>query len=632
MNRKQLIKKYIEFFKSKDHKEIQNASLIPENDPTVLFTTAGMHPLVPFLLGEKHPQGKRLVNVQRCIRTRDIDEVGDTCHHTFFEMLGNWSLGDYFKKEAIEYSFEFLTKVLKFPVERLAITVFAGDKNASKDKEAAEVWKSLGISEEKIAFMPKKDNWWGPAGETGPCGPDTEMFYWKPNNKSAPKVFDPNDDNWVEIWNDVLMQYNKDKEGNYNEAKQKNIDTGMGVERTIAILEGLEDNYLAGMWQPIIQEIEHLSEKSYKENEREMRIIADHIKAAVFIIADGITPSNTEQGYVLRRLIRRAVRYAKTLDIPRETDLTTPLIEEIMKIYDDYEALQKNKQKIIDELNKEKNKFEKTLDQGLKFAEKIFKNKTPIAKIKFDKLMSNPNKREIIAGVFEKKRQGSSYSIKDPKISEEEIDKASLSGKDVFLLYQSYGFPLEMVDELAMATGLLFSHKEFRDELEKHQKLSRTASAGKFKSGLADNSKQTKKLHTACHMLNEALRIVLKDKNIFQKGSNITPERLRFDFNFDRKLTDEEKKQIEDLINKEIKEKIPIKLEELTLEDAKKSGAQGVFDSKYGDKVKVYSIGEFSKEICAGPHVENTSELGHFKIIKEQSSSSGVRRIKAVLE
>ena len=564
MNRKQLIKKYIDFFKSKDHKEIQNASLIPENDPTVLFTTAGMHPLVPFLLGESHPQGKKLVNVQRCIRTGDIDEVGDTTHHTFFEMLGNWSLGDYFKKEAIEMSHEFLTKELKIPSEKISATCFTGDKNAPKDTESEQIWKSLNIKE--VKFLGKEDNWWGPAGNTGPCGPDTEMFI-----------------NEVEIWNDVLMQYNKDEKGNYNEASQKNIDTGMGVERTVTILEDLEDNYQADMWQPIIQEIEHLSEKEYEDHKKEMRIIADHIKAAVFIIADGITPSNTEQGYILRRLIRRAIMNLRKLGFV-STDITRPIARIVFQIYDDYPHLIKNQEKILKEFDKEEEKFELTLDKGLTVFNKITRN------------------------------------------------KKTIEGKTAFLLFQSYGFPLEMTIELAKEKNIKVNEADFQKEFNKHQQLSRTASAGKFKSGLADNSEQTTKLHTACHLLNQALREVLNDKNIFQRGSNITPERLRFDFNFDRKLTPEEIKAIEELVNKKIQEAIPVELEEITLKQAKQQGAQGVFNTKYGDKVKVYSIGDFSKEICAGPHIENTSELGTFKIIKEQSSGSGVRRIKAVLE
>ena len=584
MNRKQLIKKYIEFFKSKDRKEIPNASLVPENDPTVLFTTAGMHPLVPFLIGQPHPQGKRLVNVQRCIRTGDIEEVGNTTHHTLFEMLGNWSVGDYFKKEAIEMSFEFLTKVLKIPVERLAVTCFKGDKDAPKDKEAAEVWESLGIPKERIAFLTKKDNWWGPAGLTGPCGPDTEMFYWKPNNKPAPKKFNPEDSNWVEIWNDVLMQYNKDKQGNYNEAKQKNIDTGMGVERTVTVLNNLEDNYLADMWQPIIKQIEKLSKKPYNGNERQMRIIADHIKASVFIIADRITPSNTEQGYVLRRLIRRAVRNLRNLGVPiLEMDATVEIAKPVIKIYEDYPHLQKNKDKIFDELKKEETRFQVTLEKGLR---------------EFEKMSNDKN----------------------------------IDPKEAFLFYQSYGFPIEMIKELAKEKKIKVDEAGFQKELAKHQTLSRTASAGKFKSGLADHSDKTTKLHTATHLLNQALRIVLKKPDLSQRGSNITPERARFDFNFDRKLTDQEKQAVEDLVNNTIQQNLPVKCDELSLVEAKKSGAQGIFDSKYRDKVKVYSIGDFSKEICAGPHVENLSELGKFKIIKEESSSSGVRRIKAILE
>ncbi len=578
MNRKELIKKYIDFFKSKNHIEIQNSSLVPENDPTVLFTTAGMHPLVPFLLGEKHPQGKRLTNVQKCIRTGDIDEVGDTTHHTFFEMLGNWSLGDYFKKETIEMSFEFLTKILNLPIERLAVSVFEGDENSPQDKESAEIWKSLGIADDKIAFLPKSENWWGPAGETGPCGPDTEIFYWKSKDIPVPETFNPEDENWVEIWNNVLMQYTKEKNGEYSDAEQRNIDTGLGVERVITVLNGFEDNYLAELWKPIIEKIEKISEKNYNKHKTAMRIIADHIKAAVFIISDGILPGNSEQGYVLRRLIRRAIRYGRTLGIK---NFTTKIADGVYEIYDDY-SLDKNK--ISLELEKEEENFLKTLEQGLKVFEKIAQNKSKIL------------------------------------------------GEDAFLLYQSYGFPIEMTKELSEERKITVDEDGFKQKEKKHQELSRTASVGKFKSGLADNSEQTTKLHTACHLLNQALRVVLKDENIFQRGSNITPERLRFDFNFDRKLTDDEKAQIENLVNKKIEEGIPVVMEEMEIDKAKSSGAQGVFNSKYGDRVKVYSIGDFSKEICAGPHIKNTSELGRFKIKKEQSSSSGVRRIKAVLE
>jgi len=584
MKRNELIKKYIKFFKEKGHKEISNSSLVPENDPTVLFTTAGMHPLVPFLLGQKHPLGKKLVGVQKCIRTGDIEEVGDTVHHTFFEMLGNWSLGDYWKKEAIKYSFELLTKVLKIPKENLAVTTFAGDKDAKKDSESIGHWKKLGIPSERIAKLPKKNNWWGPAGLTGPCGPDTEMFYWKSKNKPSPKKFNSNDENWVEIWNDVLMGYYKDKNGKYNEAKQKNIDTGMGVERTVAVLNGLEDNYEAEMWKPIIEKIEKLSNKKYEGNKKSMRIIADHVKAAVFIISDGITPGNTEQGYVLRRLIRRAVRYGKSLDLE---NFTFQIAEPIFKIYPEYKL---DKKKISTELKKEEEKFERTLEKGLKIFEKF----------------SSKNK---------------------------------ISGKDAFLLYQSYGFPIEITKELSKEREISVDEKGFEEELKKHQKLSQTASAGKFKSGLIDNSIETTRLHTATHLLNEALRQVLKDKKISQKGSNITPERLRFDFNFPRKLTPEEIKEIEKWVNDKIKRNFSVKREEMSLKEALNSGAQAEFGAKYPEKVSVYTIfngknpkEKVSREICTGPHVKKTSELKKFKIVKEKSSASGIRRIKAILE
>jgi len=639
ITRKELIKKYIEFFKSKGHKEIPNASLIPANDPSVLFTTAGMHPIVPYLLGQPHPLGKRLTNVQRCIRTGDIDDVGDTYHHTLFEMLGNWSVGDYFKKEAIEFSFEFLTKILKIPLERFAVSVFAGDKDAPRDEEAAKTWLSLGVKKERIAYLPKENNWWE-TPSPGPCGPDTEMFYWKPNNKPAPKTFDSNDNNWVEIWNDVLMQYKKDESGKYTEAKQKNIDTGMGVERTVSILNNLEDNYLSDSFLPIIQKIEKLSGKKYSENEKEtrhMRIIADHIKAAVFIVADGVTPSNTERGYVLRRLIRRAVRYGKTLGLKQ---FSKEICLEVFKIYDDYEELKNNKQKILDEIEKEETKFNLTLEDGLALAKTLFDKKNPLSKEKANKLRSLSLKRmeEIIEDLLTKKKNKEDYSIKEFKISEKEIDESMITAKEAFDLYQSFGFPLDLIIGLAIEQNLLIDTKGFNEEFKKHQELSRTASAGQFKSGLADNGEQTKKLHTATHLLNSALRIVLKNQSIHQKGSNITAERLRFDFNFDRKLTPEEIKQIEDLINEKIKAKLEVKREELSPKKAIEQGAEAEFGAKYPEVVSVYTIidktdkrGFFSKEICTGPHVSNTSELTKFKISKEESSAAGVRRIKAVL-
>lgn len=589
-SRQELIKNYVEFFKSKSHKHIPSASLIPENDPTVLFTTAGMHPLVPYLLGQKHPLGKRLVNVQKCLRTDDIDEIGDSFHHTFFEMLGNWSLGDYFKKEAIGYSFEFLTSVLKIPKEKLAVSCFEGDSTSPKDEESAKIWISLGIPKERIAFLPKKNNWWGPAGNTGPCGPDTEMFFWN-SEKKPPKKFDPSNENWVEIWNNVFMEYEKTKAGEYIQLKQKNVDTGMGVERTLSALNGLQDNYLTDIFQPVIKEIENLSKKPYEKNKKEMRIIADHIRAAVFILGDekAIKPSNIGQGYILRRLIRRAIRYGRIIGI--EKNFTSVLAKTITPIYPDYQELQRNHKFIVEELEQEEIRFNQTLEKGIKKFQEIAKE-----------------------------------------------HKGIITGKDAFLLFQSYGFPIEFTQELAEEKGLKVDLEEYNQEFLRHQDLSRTSSVGQFRSGLADDSETTKRLHTATHLLNEALRRVLS-KDIKQKGSNITPERLRFDFNFPRKLTQEEIKKIEDLVNEKIKSSLKVKKEELPLEEAIKSGAQHEFGAKYPELVSVYTIedpseeaGWFSKELCSGPHVENTKEIGKFKIIKEEAVAAGIRRIKAVIE
>ena len=590
--RQDLIKAYIEFFKSKNHKEIPSASLIPENDPTVLFTTAGMHPLIPYILGQPHPLGKRLVNVQKCLRTGDIDEVGDEVHHTFFEMLGNWSLGDYFKKEVIELSFEFLTKTLKIPSDKLAVTVFQGDKDAPKDEESAKVWESLGIKKERLAFMPKKDNWWGPAGELGPCGPDTEIFYWKNSKKKAPKVFNPTDSNWVEIWNDVLMEYTKTKEG-YIKAPQQNVDTGMGVERTLAVLNGLEDNYLSSIFTPVIKEIEKISKKPYKkeENKKAIRIVADHIRAATFILGDekAIKPSNIGQGYILRRLIRRAIRYGKILGI--NESFASKIAKVIVPAYPDYPELKKNQMFIESQLEEEEKRFSETLEKGL-------------------------NKFNSIAG-----------------------KEKALSGKEAFLLFQSYGFPIEMTLELAKEKGIKVNTEDYKKEFERHQELSRSTSSGAFKSGLADSSEKTKRLHTATHMLDETLRRVLKDDGIKQKGSNITPERTRYDFNFPRKLEDKEIKEVEDLVNEKIAAALEVKREEMPLKRAIESGAGYLASAKYPEVVSVYTIldkkekkGYFSKEVCAGPHVTNTKELKRFKIIKEESVSAGIRRIKAVVE
>jgi alanyl-tRNA synthetase len=611
MTANEVRQRYLDFFKEKGHAVIPSASLVPENDPSVLFTTAGMHPLVPYLLGEKHPLGVRLVDVQKCIRTGDIDEVGDYCHHTFFEMLGNWSLGDYFKKEVIAWSYEFLTspKWLGLDKNRLAVSVFKGDNDAPFDEEAFETWKNLGIDEKRIAKLSKKNNWWGPAGETGPCGPDTEMFYWTGDPSQIPETF--NDDNplWLEIWNDVFMQYNKTIGGTFEPLAQKNVDTGMGLERTLAVVNGFDDNYKTELFWPIIEKIENLSHKKYDENLKAMRIIADHLKAATFTLGDekGIAPSNTGQGYVLRRLIRRAVRYGKQLGIK---SFTKEIAEVVIAIYKEvYPELSKNKNFIFNNLSQEEEKFEKTLEHGLKEFEKI------VSKVEFSK---DPENRMIGASSIERR----------------------LSGKEAFNLYQTYGFPIELTLELAGEKKIIVDingfQKEFEEEMGKHQKLSQTASAGMFKGGLSDAGEENKKLHTATHLLRQALQEILKTE-ITQKGSNITAERLRFDFTFERKMTDEEKKKVEDLVNEKIAEKLPVQKIIMKKEDAEKTGASHAFGDKYGDEVSVYFIGDslesaWSKEFCGGPHVTNTGDLGHFKIIKEEASSAGIRRIKAVLD
>ncbi len=579
---KELKQKYIAFFTSKGHEEIPSASILPQNDPTVLFTTAGMQPLVPFLLGQAHPKGKRLVDAQKCMRTGDIEEVGDTTHHTFFEMLGNWSLGDYFKKETLEWAFEFLTKELNIPIEKLAVTVYEGDDTVPKDEESVEIWKGLGIPQERISYLGREDNWWGPAGQTGPCGPDSEIFYWT-GDEPAPAKHDAEDERWVEIWNCVFMQYNKDKDGNFTPLEQKNVDTGMGLERVAAVLQGHSDNYKTDLFTSIIAKIESLSGKSYDdEHKRSMRIIADHIKAATMVLGEnkGVVPSNVDQGYILRRLIRRAIRHARMLGI--EGNFTAEIAKEVMKLYPEYH-LEEHKDHIITELGNEEEKFSKTLQQGLK--------------------------------EFEKLTEG----------------KDTLSGEETFLLFQSYGFPLEMTQELAEEKSITVDVDGFTKAYETHQEKSRAGAEQKFKGGLADDSVETTRLHTATHLLNQALREVLGPE-VKQKGSNITKERLRFDFNFDRKLTDEEKKAVEDKVNQWIEEGIEVVRTEMPLTEALDSGAQSEFGAKYPDTVSVYTMGHASKEICMGPHVHNTKELGHFKIKKEESSASGIRRIKAILE
>ncbi len=585
MDRKQLIKEYIDFFKSKGHKQTPNSSLIPVNDPTVLFTTAGMHPLVPYLLGEKHPQGKRLVNVQKCLRTVDIENVGDISHHTFFEMLGNWSLGDYWKKEAIEWSYEFLTKILKIEPKKLSVTVFEGDKDAPKDTESEKVWLGVGIPKERVFFLGKDDNWWGPAGQTGPCGPCTEMFI-DTGKERCSKECKPGCKcgKYIEIWNDVFMEYNKTDQG-FEKLKQKNVDTGMGVERTVSILNGYMDDYLTDSFKKIIEEIEKVSGKKYEENKTQIRVIADHIRCATFVLGEEnkIRPSNVEQGYVLRRLIRRAIRYGKLIGINEEFTDKIALI--VIKTYkEDYKHLENNKDFIITELKNEEEKFSKTLEKGLK---------------QFDKIKQRLKNKELKA-------------------------------KDAFDLYQSFGLPIEVTKDLAKESGIKLG-EGFEEEFKKHQEISRIGSEKKFKSGLADISEETTKLHTATHLLNQALREVIS-KDIKQLGSNITPERLRFDFNFNRKLTDQELKKVEDEVNKRIKEGLKVERIETTLDEAKKMGAQAMFTEKYGENVSVYRIGNYSMEVCTGPHATNIKELGRFKIIKEEAVSAGVRRIKAILE
>ena len=576
---------YINFFVSKGHKQIPSAPVVPENDPSVLFNTAGMQPLVPYLMGERHPYGTRLCDYQKCIRTNDLDNIGDTYHHTFFEMLGNWSLGDYFKKEAITWSYEFLTEVLHIDPNRLAVTVFKGNDLIPFDQESHDLWLSLGIKESRIART-SDDNFWI-AGETGPCGSDTEMFYWR-SNDPIPDNFDTEDNRWVEIWNDVFMEFYKHPDGSVTNLKNKNVDTGMGVERMTAILEGKNDNYASSIWIPVIKKIEDLSNKEYVGNERAMRIIADHFRSAVFISGDksGIKPSNKDQGYILRRLIRRAIRYAKTLGIDLNSNFEEEIALTIINEYQDYyDELKENKEVILSVLKNEKEKFSKTLEKGLK-----------------------------------------EFS----KISDKDID-----ADNAFHLYDTYGFPIELTIELANEKNIKVDKEGFEKKFKEHQELSRTNAKGMFKGGLAGNSEIETRYHTATHLLNAALKVVVS-KDIHQKGSNITDERMRFDFNLDHKLTDEEKEQVENLVNKWINDELPVRKKEMKKAEAIESGAECMFIEKYPDIVTVYEIGNedniVSRELCGGPHVNNTKEIGHFKIVKEESSGSGVRRIKAIIE
>ena len=599
MNANELRSKYIEFFKSKNHVEISGQSLIPENDPSVLFTTAGMHPLVPYLLGEPHPAGTRLTDYQKCIRTGDIDEVGDPSHLTCFEMLGNWSLGDYFKKESISFSYEFLTspKWLGLDPKKISVTVFAGDENAPRDEEAAETWKANGMPEDKIAYLPASDNWWA-AGPTGPCGPDTEIFYWvgeglppKGSNKGTDSA------NWMEIWNNVFMQFNRVDEKTLEPLPKKNVDTGMGLERTNCILQGKTSVYLTEVFQPIIHKIEELSGYKYGEEDakdQSVRIIADHTRSATFILGDqkGVTPDRVGAGYVLRRLIRRAVRHGMKLGIDKDfmAEIAAVVVENFKNAYPE---LEQNKDKIYSELTKEEAKFRTTLKKG---------------EAEFQKMLPNLNKNP----------------------------KKIISGKVAYNLYETYGYPLELTQELGKENGFTVDVEGFKEAERKHQEASKTAEAGKAKGGIAEQSDVATKYHTATHLLQQALFEVLGDQ-VAQKGSNINSERMRFDFTFERAMTAEEIQKVQDIVNEKIKEDLPVTMEVMTLDQAKAEGARALFVNKYGEQVKVYTIGRdakkdwFSKEVCGGPHVQHTAQIGDFKIVKEQSSSAGVRRIKAVI-
>ena len=592
MTSKELRQRYLDFFVSKGHAVIPSASLIPENDPTVLFTTAGMHPLVPYLMGTKHPEGSRLVDVQKCVRTGDIDEVGDASHCTFFEMLGNWSLGDYFKKESIAYSWEFLTSPAWLGIDPalLFFTCFEGDENAPRDTVAHDCWVSQGVAPDHIVFLPKKNNWWGPAGLTGPCGPDTEIFY---DTGKAPCGSDCNAGcdcgKYLEIWNNVFMEYNKTTDGSFEPLAQKNVDTGMGLDRTVATLQGVKSVYDTDAFAGIIASIAALSGKEYGESDevtRMFRIIADHIRCATFMLGDqrGITPSNVDQGYILRRLIRRAIRFAMQLGVPEGS--LTKVSEAVIAQYGEfYQELSVNRAKILDELTKEEQRFENALKKGIR---------------EFERLVGS-------------------------------LSGSVIDGVSAFHLYDTFGFPIELTQELAAERNLNVDTAGFDQAFKAHQKLSHAGAEQRFQGGLADNTEDTTRLHTATHLLQAALRTVLGSEEVAQKGSNITAERLRFDFSFPRKLTPEELAAVQSFVNEAIAADIEITCEEMTVDQAKESGAIGLFESKYGSKVKVYAVPGYSREICGGPHAARTSDLGRFEIKKEEASSAGVRRIKAVL-
>ena len=581
-----LREEYIKFFEENGHKQIPSAPIVPKDDPTVLFNTAGMQPLVPYLLGKPHPYGKRLCDYQKCVRLTDLEEIGDKTHHTFFEMLGNWSLGDYFKKESIKYSFDFLTKVLHIPVERLAITVFEGDDKIPRDEVSAARWREMGISDKRIAYLGRDDNFWI-AGETGPCGGDTEIFYFRSEDE-IPEKFDPDDDRRGEIWNNVFMEFYQDEDGNITELKQKNVDTGMGLERVVAVLEGVDDNYKSSVWRDVISLLEDITSLPYDGNEKAMRVVADHIRTATFIAADpaGIKPSNNGQGYILRRLIRRAIRYARSLNIDINSNWDERIALLIISKYEKYYGeLSENKDVVLEVLKNEKMKFARTLEKGLR---------------EFDRLVRN---------------------------DEKEVNK------DIaFKLYDTYGFPIEQTIEEARERGMSVDEEGFKEKFREHQEKSKSASRGKFKGGLAGTSEMEVKYHTATHLLNAALKIVLHSNDSHQMGSNITPERMRFDFTCDHKLSKEEIQEAEDIVNKWIQADYPVYRKEMTKAEALASGAECRFIERYPENVTVYEIGDVSKELCGGPHVKHTNVLGHFKIVKEEACSAGVRRIKAILE
>lgn len=582
----ELRERYQVFFEERGHKRIHSAPLLPENDPTVLFTTAGMHPLVPFLLGEPHPLGRRLVDVQKCLRTDDIDEVGDASHLTFFEMLGNWSLGDYFKQESLAWSYEFLMQVLGIDPARLAVTVFAGDTDAPRDEESAGIWRRLGIPDDRIHYLPKKDNWWGPAGATGPCGPDSEIFSdtGKPDHPGCAPGCPCG--KWFEIWNNVFMEYEKTADGRYEKLKQRNVDTGMGVDRTVAVLNGFDDVFKVDTLSPLIERIAALSGRRYEENPKAFRVIADHVRAATFAITDGANPSNVEAGYVVRRLIRRAVRYGRDLGIAHDfcTDLSTIVLATFGQVYPE---LERSRARIASELEREEAKFKRTLERGLREYQKV--------------------------------AEGTRNSNRD-----------TISAADAFNLFETFGFPLPLTVELAREQGLSVDETGFERLYREHKEISRRGMETKFKGGLADHAEATTRLHTATHLLHQALRQVL-GPTVQQMGSNITAERLRFDFSYPEKLTPEQIQAVEDIVNRQIENDLPVSVEVMSLDQATQSGALAFFGDKYGEQVKVYTIGSFSKEVCGGPHVSRTGELSRFKIVKQEAVGQGVRRIRAVL-